>query len=93
MCHFYKYFYGLKQATRAWFRRLSQQLLKLGFEESKVDYSLFMLCTNTFITRSTSSILHSFIDSFKGKFHIRDLLDITKMISSLSYDFRNETLI
>ena len=48
MCHFYKYFYGLKQATRAWFRRLSQQLLKLGFEESKVDYSLFMLCTNTF---------------------------------------------
>jgi len=67
VCHFYKYFYSLKQATRALFRRLSQQLLKPGFEESKVDYSLFILCTNTF-------------RFFVLTFHLHDLLDITKMI-------------
>ena len=32
-------------SPRAWFRRLSQQLLELGFQESINDYSLFVLHT------------------------------------------------
>ncbi|XP_017187728.2 uncharacterized mitochondrial protein AtMg00810-like [Malus sylvestris] len=34
--------YGLKQAPRALFRRFSDYLLQLGFEESLCDYSLFV---------------------------------------------------
>ncbi|XP_031262353.1 uncharacterized protein LOC116120540 [Pistacia vera] len=85
MCQLHKSLYGLKQAPRAWLQRLSEQLLELGFEESKVDCSLFTLCTNTFklfvlvyiddiiITGSSSSAIISFIDSLKENFHIRDL--------------------
>jgi len=45
VCKLHKSFYGHKQAPRAWFRRLSQQLLELGFQESINDYSLFVLHT------------------------------------------------
>jgi histone deacetylase 1/2 len=33
--------YGLKQARRAWYGRLSTKLHELGFKASKVDTSLF----------------------------------------------------
>ena len=39
--------YGLKQALRAWFSRLSSRLLKLGFHGSKSDTSLFIFHTTT----------------------------------------------
>jgi hypothetical protein len=42
VCRLHKAIYGFKQASRAWFNRLSQALLKLGFVGSSVDTSLFM---------------------------------------------------
>ena len=36
-----KYLYGLKQAPRAWYEKLSSFLLKNGFEQGKVDTTLF----------------------------------------------------
>lgn len=42
--------YGLKQASRQWFSKLSHALLSQGFIQSKLDYSLFTHKTSTSIT-------------------------------------------
>jgi hypothetical protein len=41
ICKLDKAIYGLKQALRAWYSRLSSKLRKLGFVPSKGDTSLF----------------------------------------------------
>jgi hypothetical protein len=42
LCKLDKSLYGLKQAPRAWFSRLNDKLLQLGFYASKADVSLFI---------------------------------------------------
>ena len=42
MCRLHKSLYGLKQALRAWYTRLNDFLLSIGFRASKVDTSLFI---------------------------------------------------
>jgi hypothetical protein len=44
VCHFHKSLYGLKQAPRAWYNRLNEFLISIGFQASKVDTFLFILC-------------------------------------------------
>jgi len=46
VCHLHKSLFGLKQALRAWYTRLSNFLLSIGFYVSKVDTSLFILIMN-----------------------------------------------
>jgi hypothetical protein len=41
VCKLDKAIYGLKQAPRAWYSRLSEKLVKLGFQASKSDTSMF----------------------------------------------------
>ena len=38
-----KALYGMKQAPRAWYERLSKFLLKNGFKRGKIDNTLFLL--------------------------------------------------
>jgi histone deacetylase 1/2 len=46
VCHLYKSLYGLKQAPRAWYTSLSDFLLNISFQASKIDTPLFILTVN-----------------------------------------------
>jgi hypothetical protein len=43
LCRLYKSLYGLKQAHQVWYKWLSDFLLSISFQTSKVDTSLFIL--------------------------------------------------
>ena len=81
----HKSFYGLKQASRAWFVRFAFHLLHLGFIASIADNSLFILCsTNTIIylllyvddiivTGNDSTQVHNLIAALGQVFELKDL--------------------
>ena len=46
VCKLKKELYGLKQAPRAWCKRSGRLLKHIGFEQSKADYSLYVLHTD-----------------------------------------------
>lgn len=45
VCKLAKFLYGLKQAPRAWFEKLCQALIHLGFTSTKFDTYLFINIT------------------------------------------------
>ena len=46
VCKLRKAIYGLKQAPHAWCERFSRLLKQIGFEQSKADYSLYVMHTD-----------------------------------------------
>jgi hypothetical protein len=85
VCRLHKAIYGLKEAPRAWFTRLSTSLLDLGFKASLVDPSLFIyICgkvqiymlvyvDDLIITGTHSFVIYYIIVQFQSEFPLKDL--------------------
>jgi len=85
VCHLHKFLFGLKQAPRASYNRLSEFLISIRFQASKVNTSLFILSLDgamiylfvyvddILLTRSNLTLLHRFITLLQSKFKLRDL--------------------
>jgi hypothetical protein len=46
VCRLNKSMYGLKQAPRAWYGRIGNFLMSLGFTKSKEDYNIYYKVVN-----------------------------------------------
>jgi hypothetical protein len=87
VCHLHKALYGLKQAPRAWYMKFSAYIQQMGFHRCPYDQSLFshrqsldiimllIYVDDILITRSSPSIIRSFISHLSAVFHIKDLGD------------------
>jgi len=85
VCRLHKSLYGLKQASRAWYTRLNDFLLSIGFRASKVDTSLFIFFVGAdmfyllvyvddiLLTDSNSLLLKRLIQILSSEFKLRDL--------------------
>lgn len=85
VCKLKKFIYELKQAPRAWFSKLSDRLLTLGFQSSKSDSSLFNLQTastaiyilifvdDIIVTSTSFSVISDFIVALGLYFLVKDL--------------------
>nr|KYP41417.1 Copia protein [Cajanus cajan] len=85
VCKLIKAIYGLKQAPRAWFDKLRSALLDWGFQNIKIDSSLFFLKDKNHITflmiyvddiiiiGSNSKFVEAFIKQLNKTFAFKDL--------------------
>jgi histone deacetylase 1/2 len=85
VCHLHKSLYGLKQAPRAWYTRLNDFLLSIGFCASKVDTSLFIFSVSAdicyllvyvddiLLTGSYSLLLQRLIQLLSSEFKLHEL--------------------
>jgi hypothetical protein len=85
ICNLDKAIYGLKQAPRAWYSRLSEKLIKLGFQASKADTSLFFYdkgCVTIFllvyvddiiVASSSQEAVDAMLKDLRSDFAFKDL--------------------
>jgi hypothetical protein len=85
ICKLNKSLYGLKQAPRTWFLRFTTFLAKLGFQGSKLNASLFILCHGSstaylllyvddiILIASSTQLLQHLITKLKSEFSMSDL--------------------
>jgi hypothetical protein len=83
-----KAFYGLKQASRAWYSILGTKLKQIGFKASKADTSLFIYnkkgvsmfllvyVDDIIVTSSNSVVVEALLKDLKNNFSLKDLGDL-----------------
>lgn len=88
VCRLDRSLYGLKQALRAWYSRLSTKLQQLGFAPSKSDTSLFIYNkSNTsifvliyvddiIVTSSSNEAVKALLTDLNSEFALKDLGDL-----------------
>lgn len=57
VCRLHKSLYGLRQASRNWYKKFTQALLAFGFRQSNADHSLF-----TFAKGGTYTLALIYVD-------------------------------
>ena len=85
VCQLCKSLYGLQQAPRNWFAKLSTALKDIDFKQSYADYSLFsyskgdvalhvlVYVDDIIITGSSSLAIDKFKQQLSERFHMKDL--------------------
>nr|GEY67289.1 copia protein [Tanacetum cinerariifolium]GEY68239.1 copia protein [Tanacetum cinerariifolium] len=85
VCLLQKSLYGLKQAPHAWFQCFASYAIRVGFQHSKTDSSLFiyhrgvdtayllLYVDDIILTASFSGLLQCIISLLKGEFAMTDL--------------------
>lgn len=85
VCKLDKALYGLKQAPRAWYSRLYQKLLQLGFVASKADTSLFFFrrgdvtiyflvyVDDIIVVSSSDKAVSTLLQDLRSDFALKDL--------------------
>lgn len=81
VCKLHKSLYGLKQASRQWFLKLSLALTSAGFKQSRSDYSMFVRSH-----QGTFTALLVYVDDVVIAGNSID--DITRIKSFLSSHFK-----
>jgi hypothetical protein len=88
VCKLDKVLYGLKQATRAWYSRLSDKLISLGFHASKADASFFfcskgdinifvlVYVDDIIVTNSSEKATTVLLKDLHDEFALKDLGDL-----------------
>jgi len=77
VCHLQRSLYGLKQASRQWFTRLSSFLLSQGFCQSSADHSLFLY---SHIDNTVTAILVYVDDIILAGDNLEYITHVTKLL-------------
>jgi hypothetical protein len=83
-CHLRRSIYGLKQASRQWYIKFDQTIIKFGFEENKEDNCIYAKSKN-----GKYIFLILYVDDIHLASSDKDLLAKTESVLSSNFDMKD----